>query len=884
MKAKYTHFITVLIIGVLSNIHTFAAPPTVDSLALVDLYNSTNGPGWSNHEGWLAGPVNTWYGVSVISGQITDINLDNNNLSGNIPTTLGSLSNIHNLVLSHNKLTDTVPSTLGNLVSLQLLALNSNYLIGAIPAELGNLVNLQKLYLANNSFSGTVPATLSSHPASLTQISLENNRFNFDGMEAFAQVYNTNAGVSYTPQYYYVFVNNTQDVFSVTAGGTLANNIYKWYNNGVLVKKVKGDSTYRPAPGAYGTYNVQVSNVIATALVLSGIEKVYAMPANLSDSLVLVELYNTTGGPNWINRTNWLSGPVDSWYGIISEALTGRVNSIAFGANNLKGTIPSSIGTLSNLTDLLLDGNAWTGTIPASFANLSKLVTLSISSWGVSHLSGPMPGFLSNLQSLNDLWLDGNDFTGPVPSLANVNSAHYLYYGIYLDSNRLNFDSLESVVKQFPAASYSAQRDILPLHNTNNKLSVYAGGTLANNTYKWYQNGVLVNSTTGDSTYSITSNGSYSAQVTNSIATALMLQSDTLSVSSINLVLANTNTTSTQLVNGRTLCDSANRIISIITPAGANPVTGSVFSSVSFDAAVQFTASSQPYLQRHYDIVPASNAATATAMITLFFTQAEFTAYNIVATAAGLPLLPVDGTDADGNKAFLRITQYHGTGTKPGNYSGFTGTGPSSVLITPNVFYNSIAARWEVSFPVTGFSGFFVSTSTAILPVTLLNFTAAISNKQSILTWHTAGEIDNKGFDIEKSADANTFKKIGYQAGHGTVSLPQSYTYVDIQPFYGKNFYRLKQTDFNGKFTYSNIAEVTSSLENRLSVYPIPASNIITVKTINNTGNLQITDMAGRILQTVIINSYSTNVYISTLHAGIYICKVADAKVFFVKQ
>ena len=65
-----------------------------DSLALVDLYNSTNGPGWVNNTNWLSGPVFTWYGITVTNGSVTYIFLQSNQLSGNLPASIGNLSQL----------------------------------------------------------------------------------------------------------------------------------------------------------------------------------------------------------------------------------------------------------------------------------------------------------------------------------------------------------------------------------------------------------------------------------------------------------------------------------------------------------------------------------------------------------------------------------------------------------------------------------------------------------------------------------------------------------------------------------------------------------------------------------------------------------------------
>ena len=139
-------------------------------------------------------------------------------------------------------------------------------------------------------------------------------------------------------------------------------------------------------------------------------------------------------------------------------------------------------------------------------------------------------------------------------------------------------------------------------------------------------------------------------------------------------------------------------------PSGTNPVAGVIADKTTVDATVN-AYNGYPYVQRHYDIEPATNAAIATATVTLYFTQQEFDNFN---ASAGHGLdLPKDPNDIS-NKANLRVYQYHGNSSvySPGSYSG------AGVEIDPddaNIVWNSNAACWEVTCNVTGFSGFFVS-------------------------------------------------------------------------------------------------------------------------------------------------------------------------------
>ncbi len=88
----------------------------------------------------------------------------------------------------------------------------------------------------------------------------------------------------------------------------------------------------------------------------------YKGAANEQDSLALVALYNATGGDNWDNNTNWLTGNVAEWYGILVNG-DGRVTEINLSSNQLTGSIPVEIGDLTSLTKLFLCDNQLTGSI-----------------------------------------------------------------------------------------------------------------------------------------------------------------------------------------------------------------------------------------------------------------------------------------------------------------------------------------------------------------------------------------------------------------------------------------------------------------------------------------------------------------------------------------
>jgi len=118
--------------------------------------------------------VATWHGITVEGSRVTEIKLNNNNLTGTIPSELGGLSSLQHLNLINNSLTGTIPSELGGLSSLTKLRLHNNDLTGTIPTELSELANLQILGLSANALTGTIPSQL-GNLSSLTGLFLHQN-------------------------------------------------------------------------------------------------------------------------------------------------------------------------------------------------------------------------------------------------------------------------------------------------------------------------------------------------------------------------------------------------------------------------------------------------------------------------------------------------------------------------------------------------------------------------------------------------------------------------------------------------------------------------------------------------------------------------------------
>ena len=164
------------------------------------------------------------------------------------------------------------------------------------------------------------------------------------------------------------------------------------------------------------------------------------------DSLALVAFYNSTGGPNWNNNSNWLTGPVITWYGVTVEG--DRVIELGsagnFSFNNLTGHLPTEIGDLTELKKLVPGNNpGLSGVIPEEIGNLQNLRLLGIGNCSLmknlslreNDLTGPIPPEIGNLDSLKFLYLHDNQLTGSIPP--ELGSCTNLW-DIMLNDNQLN--------------------------------------------------------------------------------------------------------------------------------------------------------------------------------------------------------------------------------------------------------------------------------------------------------------------------------------------------------------------------------------------------------------------------------------------------------------
>ena len=395
-------------------------------------------------------------GIPLELGRLTRIRwlaLAINDLTGTIPPELGGLTQLESLELWRNRLTGAIPMELGQLHRLQFLGLSYNDLTGAIPPELGRLTRLQELSFRHNELSGAIPSTL-QQLSQLRKLDIRDTDICVPAGAAF-QAWLSTISTFLSSE---LVCDGTRRVlfsasdYNVKEGESVTISVHLVDQTGYPVPSVVIALTSTPRGGATSTdYSGIPERVTITTPANEGTFLVTAveddhfdhsetvmlgfrkpLPAGVTagspetatvmihdpgtegvtNQEVLEALYHATGGPDWKNRTNWLSElPLSEWHGVTTDG-RGQVTALSLFGNGLSGTLPPALGQLTHLQTLHLQINGLGGEIPPELTGLASLQELNLAHNG---LSGEIPVELGGLSQLQRLDLGLNQLTGRIP-------------------------------------------------------------------------------------------------------------------------------------------------------------------------------------------------------------------------------------------------------------------------------------------------------------------------------------------------------------------------------------------------------------------------------------------------------------------------------------
>lgn len=176
----------------------------------------------------------------------------------------------------------------------------------------------------------------------------------------------------------------------------------------------------------------------------------------------------------------------------------------------------------------------------------------------------------------------------------------------------------------------------------------------------------------------------------------------------------------------------------------------------------------------------------------------------------------------------------------------------------------------------------------ASLPIELLNFKATLKSEKVVLDWSTATELNNDYFTVERATDVEKFEEVGMVKGKGNSSSITNYNLIDTNPLPGVSYYRLKQTDFDGTFTYSAIRKVeNSNIQTQFKVYPTIVDHAFTFELTGIDPEMEVplriinlhgvtvfnssykADLSGRIKNTVELPRVSSGMYLVIVDAKV---------------
>lgn len=172
---------------------------------------------------------------------------------------------------------------------------------------------------------------------------------------------------------------------------------------------------------------------------------------------------------------------------------------------------------------------------------------------------------------------------------------------------------------------------------------------------------------------------------------------------------------------------------------------------------------------------------------------------------------------------------------------------------------------------------------TSVLPIELVSFTAKPFNSQVYLSWQTASETNNNYFTIEHSTNAVTWEKVIDIAGAGNSAVPINYSTTHFSPNQGVSYYRLKQTDFDGKVEYSHIRSIDNQeLEDKtVVVYPNPFHDQVSIEgNFDELEDIVVYNLLGinvtPLTKSVIVNNSKSTLDLSQLSAGTYFIRTKN--------
>ncbi len=413
--------------------------------------------------------VHLWLSENQLTGEIpaalgqsrnlTELRFYGNGLTGSIPASLNQLTELTTLDLGSNSIEGTLP-TLSNLTKLKELILFRNRLSGPLPSWIGQLRELTTIWISDNALSGALPAEFFTL-AKLAGIEIGGNRFSgnladFGKFTAATNLYVGGNDFRGPFPLELTRLENLQDLdlSDIPLGGTIPPDIRLLRNLGQL--NLQRTNLTGPIPEEFG----ELTQLAVIVLRQNGLTKLPVSLDKLTNLVTFSVADNQFSGripsgtfgkmTKLVNLSlagNRFDGPIppDVFSPLLYELylndnqLSGAVPSVAAMStlrsfdlsDNQLTSLPDDLGSMKELREFRIARNEFAGAPPASLGDLTKLESLKMEG---NHFSGPLPN-LSKLTSLGQAFLHGNQFSGAIPDwLGTLTSLRELI----LSSNKLS--------------------------------------------------------------------------------------------------------------------------------------------------------------------------------------------------------------------------------------------------------------------------------------------------------------------------------------------------------------------------------------------------------------------------------------------------------------
>lgn len=540
-------------------------------------------------------------------------------------------------------------------------------------------------------------------------------------------------------------------------------------------------------------------------------------------------------------------------YGMLNKYSSGMISGTDFAS--VTTFSPSNLWESFAVDDFNSDGKVDVIAIQY-FSTSIMLFTSSISTYY------PKSAGATNLQTLSN-WSSKKDGTGTTP--ADFSTANTFYLTNSSGTTSFAIAGALTVAGKFVIPSGAT----LSLGANNFSVSgvLSNSGTISNTTGSTIFNGTAAQVAGGTGSY---------GNLTINNSNGVTLESNTTVNNTLTLTAGNLDIAGHDLTTGNI---SGGSSTSYVKTSGSGAVKKSVANSSTFNFPVGNTA---------YNPVSITNNAGA----------------DDVFSVRVLDEIYVNGSGGSTVSA-TRVKRTWDIGkTNPNGGSGVNfvfnwNTGETfGTLVTPALFH--YASGWTEqktgttsfgsnSLTYSGYTGTFspfgIAETNSTLPVSWLGFSARDANGIIVLDWSTAAEVNSKNFTVQRSNNGSDWNDIGSIPAAGNSRNINQYSFNDKQPIEGVNYYRLKQTDIDGKQSFSKTIKISLSADHaRLSVYPNPVSRGTLNIVLNKTTNVQVFNIAGVQVMQRLLPAGTQQLKVEQLSRGTYYLKAGNLISKFIVQ